>query len=129
MLEQEGCPMTLTTRATWLAAITALSVIFAHTPVEAASFNCRYAKTPAENAICKDRGLSRQDERMASIYFGLQNDLSSRRARQLKRGQTDWLAERDDCGFNKSCLRRSYRNRIAEMCDIADYEDLSCDDY
>jgi uncharacterized protein len=121
--------MTFTVRATWFTAIAMLSMTLVHSEAGAASFNCRYAKTPAENAICNDRRLSQTDERMASIYFGLQNDLSYRRATQLKRGQKDWLMERDDCGYSKSCLRRAYRERIAVMCDIADDEGLNCDDY
>lgn len=93
---------------------------------EAQSFNCRYAKKPAEVAICKDRNLGRLDELMAATYFDVINNLSSRKAAIVKAEQSDFLSQRNRCGYNFECISGIYNYRIRELCDWADMTVRPC---
>jgi uncharacterized protein len=88
------------------------------TPAAAAapSFDCRYAYTASERAICASGELSQLDRRLAywydraqfrAVHFGQSSD--------LLRAQRSWLQQRDACGSNRWCLRSQYRSRIAEL--------------
>ena len=59
-----------------LSSLTAMVVLTCS--AHAQSFNCRYAKTPDEVAICGDPRLSQLDERMSRRFFTLRNELSPR---------------------------------------------------
>lgn len=87
------------------------------TPADAASFNCRYAKLPSEVAICNSARLSGLDEEMAQLYFRLTNQAPGRAVRQIKNEQTNWLARRNSCGYDTSCLIHSYNRRIDRLYD------------
>lgn len=78
---------------------------------EAQSFNCRYAKTPAEIAICDFPVLGELDLVMAERYFRIPAYSKSHE----RRLQAQWLAYRDQCGYNKRCLEEAYRSRIAYL--------------
>ena len=58
------------------------------------SFNCNYAKTPDEVAICQDVELSAKDREMASIYFQMVNTSRSDFRNFLRRTQAAWLNAR-----------------------------------
>ena len=98
-------------------------------PVGAASFNCRYARLPAEVAICQSDDLEILDERMASTYFTLKRLLPGEGRAQLKRGQNAFIARRNGCGYNDGCIDRAYENRITRMCNLANDYDLDCDEF
>jgi|JI10StandDraft_1071094.scaffolds.fasta_scaffold161508_2 uncharacterized protein len=105
-------------------------VLLCHTvPSQAASFNCRYAKSPVEVAICQNDDLEILDERMASIYFTLKRLLPGDGRTQLKRGQNAFIARRNGCGYNDGCINRAYENRINRMCNLANDYDLDCDEF
>ena len=80
-----------------LTALAALSVT-ACLPAAAQSFNCRYAKTPDEVAICGDPRLSQLDERMSRRFFTLRNELSPPEQIRLDDTQGHWLNRRSSCG-------------------------------
>ena len=82
---------------------------------QAASFNCRYAKLPAEVAICQSDTLSRLDERMAAKYYRLRRNLDHVDRAQLKDDQRFWLRQRNRCGYNLGCLEDSYYRRIDQL--------------
>jgi uncharacterized protein len=98
-------------------------------PAGAASFNCRYAKLPAEVAVCQSDDLEALDERMASIYFTLKRLLPGDGRVQLKRGQNAFIARRNGCGYGAGCIERAYENRISRMCNLANDYDLDCDEF
>ncbi|KOR30078.1 hypothetical protein TI03_00445 [Achromatium sp. WMS1] len=75
---------------------------------DAASFNCRYAKKPAEVAICQNSYLSELDEQMSSLFY----DLPRHVRKNLRRSQNRWLHQRNRCGYNEECIGRAYRRRI-----------------
>jgi uncharacterized protein YecT (DUF1311 family) len=58
------------------------------------SFDCQKATQPADLAICRGNGLSRQDTRMAQAYAEALSAFPARRA-ALVAEQRDWLASRN----------------------------------
>jgi uncharacterized protein len=95
----------------------------------AASFNCRYAKSSVEVAICQDEDLQTLDERMAKYYFTLGPLLPYGARAKLKRSQSSFIARRNACGYNTDCISSAYEARIEKICSIADDNDLSCDEF
>lgn len=86
----------------------------------AASFNCNYAKLPAEVAICNSPRLQDMDQQMASLYFRLSNNAPGGMARQIRAEQRAWIGRRNACGYDQGCLKRAYRNRINQLENWAD---------
>ncbi len=80
---------------------------------QAASYSCHEVSNKAERTICRSGRLGALDERMAYWYGRAQE-----RARYfdqtdwLKASQRRWLAMRNVCGSNTSCLRYAYQRRI-----------------
>jgi uncharacterized protein len=97
-----------------LTAITALSVTTC-LPASAQSFNCRYAKTPDEVAICGDPRLSQLDERMSRRFFTLRNELIPPEQVRLDDTQGQWLARRGSCGDDPACIEEAYLTRIDQL--------------
>jgi uncharacterized protein len=94
-----------------LPAMVVLTCVSAH----AQSFNCRYAKTPDEVAICGDPRLSQLDERMSRRFFTLRNELSPPEQIRLDQTQGDWLARRSSCGDDPACIEEAYLTRIDRL--------------
>ena len=95
----------------------------------AASFNCRYAKSPVEVAICQTPVLESYDEQVSRIFFGLQDDVSAREFRSVKAAQSRFIARRNRCGYNESCLARVHEDRIDALCAFADRRGINCNSY
>lgn len=117
-----------------MAKLTVLSIMLATafiniSSANAASFNCRYAKSPTEVAICQDDDLQALDERMAKDYFTLGPLLPRAERARLKRTQSSFIIRRNACGYNSDCINAAYEARIAKICSIADDNDLDCDEF
>jgi len=82
-------------------------------PVQAQSFDCRYAASPNEITICGDVRLGALDERMSRLYFRLRSRLFGPDGVRLERSQAAWLRAR--CGGNRFCLGSAHLDRIAEL--------------
>jgi len=80
-------------------------------------FNCRYARTRGEIAVCGDDGLALLDRRMTSIYVDALRNSSPGQNALLHQTRDRFLAFRDRCG-NNSCIAGAYRDRIREISDI-----------
>jgi uncharacterized protein len=79
----------------------------------AQDFNCRHAALSSEKTICANVRLSALDERMSHLYNRLWNALDSNTAREgLRDYQLRFLAARDRCGRNDTCLRGAYLDQI-----------------
>jgi uncharacterized protein len=78
----------------------------------AASFSCRKAAQPAEQAICASAELSRLDDRLAQVW-----QENGRGAEIMQQPQRDWLQQRNACGKDLQCLRTSYLLRIKQLSD------------
>jgi outer membrane biosynthesis protein TonB len=81
------------------------------------SFNCRYARTAGEIAVCGDPGLAALDRQMSAQFY---RSLSVARPGQralLQRSRNRFLRYRDSCGSN-ACIAEAYRGRMREIADI-----------
>ena len=98
-------------------AFAALTLVLTLAPLaaHAQSFNCRRASQPDEVLICQSARLSRLDERMSSLYFGLRNRVFGRERRELEAEQAQWLRSRMACGRDFGCIEDAYRARIREL--------------
>lgn len=82
---------------------------------QAQSFNCRYARTPDEVAICEDSRLSALDERLSNRFFRLRDSLYGPGRARLDRQQAAWLSGRRACGGDRTCITEAYLSRISDL--------------
>jgi hypothetical protein len=83
-------------------------------PTPVPSFNCRYARSSVERAICGDPVLAAKDRRMALLY----EQAGGSRHGPVDPTQYRWLAARNACGRARAleaCIDRVYDARIAEL--------------
>jgi uncharacterized protein len=81
---------------------------------QAASFDCRKARSEDEKAVCANSELSKLDEDMAAAYKGAAALMAgdNRRIALFRKDQADWVKERGRCGDTASCLKEEYARRI-----------------
>ncbi len=116
-------PLTLFSQVLRPAAVVLAAV--AAVSAEAASFDCKLAKTNAERTICASTRLSALDERMAQDYARAVHALSPAGAAALKKSQRSWLqfvtqvCASPEIGVRgdtpESCLARKFHDRLAEL--------------
>lgn len=84
------------------------------------SFDCRYARSPAEQLVCTDPQLAAADRRLARAY---RQALSAGVPRQiLDRQQAAWMAAREDAArFGPAAVADVYGERTAELQGMARY--------
>jgi uncharacterized protein len=85
------------------------------TPAQAQSFNCRYAKTADEVLICQDARLAALDERLATVYARLRQQLFGAQRKRLEQSQALWLKQRRDCGRDVACITQLYEERVQAL--------------
>jgi uncharacterized protein len=81
------------------------------------SFNCRYARTRGEIAVCNDAGLASLDRQMAAQFYGALARARPGQRALLQRSRNRFLAYRDSCGTT-ACMAEAYRARMQEISDI-----------
>ena len=81
------------------------------------SFNCRYARTRGEIAICKDAGLAALDRQMAAQYYRAIASGNATQRRDLKASRDAFLRRRDRCR-EAACIANSYQQRMREISEI-----------
>lgn len=81
------------------------------------SFNCRYARTRGEIAVCQDPGLAELDRRMASQFYRALAQADRRQRATLTATRDSFLRFRDQCPTN-ACIAETYRGRMREIRDI-----------
>ena len=81
------------------------------------SFNCRYARTRGEIAVCRDPGLASLDRQMASQFYRALAQAERRQRATLTATRDSFLRYRDQCPTN-ACIAETYRGRIREIRDI-----------
>jgi uncharacterized protein len=99
--------------------IAELEVVRAQPPIAAPvspSFNCRYARTSVEQAICSDPALAAKDRRMARLY----ERAGGSRFGPVEPRQSAWLAARDACArvagpALHACIHEAYNARVTEL--------------
>ncbi|MFN3512877.1 MAG: hypothetical protein ACK41C_07530 [Phenylobacterium sp.] len=78
------------------------------------SFECRFARTPAEVMVCRDAALAAADRRMARA-FRRATDAGVPYA-ELRGEQDDWLAVREDAARrSRGAVASIYDQRIEEL--------------
>ena len=81
------------------------------------SFNCRYARTRGEMAVCRDEGLAALDRQMASQYYRALRGANARQRATLTATRDSFLRFRDRCQSD-ACIAEAYRGRMREIRDI-----------
>ena len=82
------------------------------------SFNCRYAKTRGEKAICGSGSLASLDRQMASQYYRAVASTDARRRQRLAASRNAFLRRRDRCS-TEACIAASYDQRMREIAEIS----------
>jgi uncharacterized protein len=95
--------------------LTALLVIAAWQPTQAASFDCSKAEAPDEKAICVDRQLNDADVEMAVLYTQLKPLLGMGARGDMEDEQAAWLKRRAACIADQACLHKAYQDRIQQL--------------
>lgn len=82
-------------------------------PASAQSFRCGSAETKSEVAICANDRLSNLDDRMSGLYeTAMASANSAADQKRLRNYQVRFLAARDACGRNISCITGAYLDQI-----------------
>lgn len=81
------------------------------------SFNCRFARTRGEIAVCNDGGLAALDRQMAAQFNSALSQADADERALLQRTRSRFLSYRDSCRSD-SCIANAYRGRMTEIRDI-----------
>ena len=88
------------------------------------SFYCHQAKTPSEKAICKSVELALYDESVSNSFSRILGLNDPAKTNRLKTTQKKWIKERDKCGTDQECLRKSMTDRLEEIWGIRNDLDI-----
>ncbi len=103
------------------AAFLVLSATLQGVPAHAASFDCDASGLTAnEKTICDHRDLNDMDVRMATLFRFLTGLFAMGARGEMEDTQRTWLKQRQTCGTDVACIRRSYENRIDQLGKIYD---------
>lgn len=80
------------------------------TNVQAASFDCKKAKTFAEKTICEFDSISKLDDEMAIKY----KELLSKSGDKIRNDQRAWIKEMNSCA-DARCINSAYLGRLSEI--------------
>jgi uncharacterized protein len=97
--------------AVW-AGLAGLGALGMAATAQAQDFDCRSAANAAERTICARPRLARLDERMAELYGLLWARLDNDNREGLRDYQRSFLATRDKCGRDASCIEGAYLDQI-----------------
>jgi outer membrane biosynthesis protein TonB len=90
----------------------------ARTATARPSYNCRYARTRSEVAVCGDAGLAGLDQQMAAQFNTAYRQATRAQREVLERSRLRFLYRRDRCQ-SASCIAEVYQRRMSEINDIA----------
>jgi uncharacterized protein len=123
-------------RAQWAAAAFAALLLWPPVLFAAAahpSFACTGGLNPTEAAICTDEGLAALDRSVATAYRNKFDGLPVESADALDQvvkslviTQKAWLAYRNSCGADHTCIYKAYRTRQAALNAGDDAKDVPC---
>ncbi len=81
------------------------------------SFNCRYARSRSERAVCSNERLAAKDRAMSSLFYSALADADPRTRAVLRRTRDRFLAYREGCNSD-TCIAQAYDGRMDEIRDI-----------
>lgn len=88
-------------------------------PQPCPSFDCQRATTPTEKQICTSFSLSELDQSVSGalkqVAKGLEDLGEHRQLKQLHRTQKKWLEERNRCGSNGDCVKKTMHDRLEQL--------------
>ena len=76
-------------------------------------FSCSGNLFPTEAVICSDQGLASLDRQLAAVYGSKLRNLPADQQAELKATERTWVAERNRCGTDRSCIRNAYQARTS----------------
>lgn len=82
------------------------------------SFDCDVALAEAEDLICRNSALARQDRELAALYDRLLSETAEEDKWLLRREQRAWLELRNACVdelHTEACLERAYSDRTSAL--------------
>ncbi|MEO5612571.1 MAG: hypothetical protein ABIT68_07420 [Sphingomicrobium sp.] len=81
------------------------------------SFNCQFARTRGEIAVCNDVGLAALDRQMAARFNGAMAQADGDQRAQLQSTRSRFITYRERCSSD-DCIAEAYRGRMREISDI-----------
>ena len=81
------------------------------------SFNCQYARTRGEIAVCNDAGLAGLDRQLAAQFTGAMTQADPEERAQLLSTRSRFITFRERCRSD-DCIADAYRGRMSEIRDI-----------
>jgi len=109
--------------------VIAAGIALLATSANAAGFDCRYAHAGAEATICKDEGLSKNDDNMASLFYWMRDGIRQPWKGNFITDQRIWIYVRNACGEDTNCLYATYTYRFRQMCDQISFSRPECKDW
>jgi uncharacterized protein len=79
------------------------------------SFSCSGNLSETETVICSDDQLAQIDRELDNVYARRLDKASRDDVEALRAEQKAWLARRNRCHFDQSCIRRAYADRLNEL--------------
>lgn len=89
--------------------------------VQAAGFNCKYAKSHVEKLICTDSHLSKLDDEMNALFDKIEGETAGHDGETGQvidpagKEQKHWRETVRDACKDVQCLKSAYTGRLAEM--------------
>jgi uncharacterized protein len=110
-------PFSVTTAHAAAAALATLLTGQSISPAAAASpsFSCTGNLLPAEAVICSDDSLAALDLSLAAAYQKMYDSFPASDRHELVDVQKEWIARRNACGPDKTCIRDAYTSRLAQF--------------
>jgi hypothetical protein len=79
------------------------------------AFNCRFAKSTDEIAVCNSGTLSALDRQLNTAYNALIASLTTDQQKRLSQEENNWRQLRLGCRGSVSCLTTAYELRIQQL--------------
>lgn len=79
------------------------------------SFSCAGNLAPTEAVICSDDSLATLDRQLASAYSKMYASFPVSERGTLTSVQKAWLAQRNACRTDKTCIRNAYLVRLKQL--------------
>jgi uncharacterized protein len=100
-----------------VACIAAVLIAQSAVPVAAAnpSYSCGGNLAPTEAVICSDDSLAALDRQLAAAYTSMYASFPASERSTLTSVQKNWLAQRNACRTDKTCIRNAYLARLKQF--------------
>jgi uncharacterized protein len=79
------------------------------------SFSCGGNLAPTEAVICSDDSLAALDRQLAAAYASMYASFPLNERSTLTSVQRTWLAQRNACRTDKTCIRNAYLTRLGQL--------------